>query len=534
LNNVIEKIFKPLNDFWSGLEKSKKIRYCIIAAVALSIIVITVLVFSRTEYSVLYSNLDSKEAGEIMSKLQDDNVAAKAKGTGTILVPKNQEASLRMELAASGYPSTGLNYDIFQNSTGFGTTDYEKQKYMQFQLQDRLQSSIKTLDIVNDAIVTLYIPESTSFVLKDDKQNASASVILKLKNNQKPTSGQVKGIEELIAKSVPGLATDQVVIIDSSGNTLNNADSNEAGAASTQLELESSVSDKYKEQINNMLEPIFGVGKVITGVRVSLDFDKKTTESNTYNPVGDSNSGIPASTSESKEVATGGSGTGAGAAGQTSNGGGTPTYSTNTSGGAGNYNKTNKTVNYEINQIKEMVEKAQGNIKDISVSVVVDSKSLKSGDINKVKETVAAASGIDKSKVTVQSMNFAAGNDINGIFNSVNNANDTVKKQAYIRNGIIYGALGLLLLLGAIFLLRKKKSAERAETAAQSQMRAGSNFDQEVDEEFEEYIGKPIRDIDLSDNKSEKSKLIEKNIDKNPEHVAQLLRNWLDDYGGWR
>jgi len=533
LNSVIEKFFKPLNDFWNGLEKKKKIRYCIIAAVALSIIITLVLVLNRTEYSVLYSNLDSQEAGQIMSKLQDDGVDVKARGTGTILVPKDKEASLRMELAGSGYPSTGLNYDIFQNSTGFGTTDYEKQKYMQFQLQDRLQSSIKTLDNVNDAIVTLYIPESTSFVLKDDKQSASASVILKLKNGQKPTNSQVKGIEELIAKSVPGLTTDQVVIIDSSGNTLNSADSSEAGSASTQLELESSVSDKYKDEINAMLEPIFGVGKVITGVRVALDFDKKTTQTDTYNPVGDSNSGIPVSTSDSKETATNGgtnSGTNSGTVGQSANGGtNSPTYSTNSSNGSsGDYNKTSKTVNYQNNEVKEMLEKAQGNIKDISVSVVVDSKSLKSGDINKVKETVAGAVGIDKSKVTVQSMNFVAGNDINGIFDSVNNTNNAIKKQTYIRNGIIYGLLGLLLLLGAIFMLRRKKSAEQPVHRTNA-----AGFDAVVDEEFEEYIGKPIKDIDLSNNKSEKSKLIEKNIEKSPEHVTQLLRNWLDE-GGWK
>ena len=121
-----------------------------------------------------------------------------------------------------------------------------------------------------------------------------------------------------------------------------------------------------------MLEPVFGKGNVIAGVRVALDFDKRTTETTTYNPVEGRSDGIPVSIQETKENASGGQE--AGVPGQDPNGG-APAYPEINSG-TGNYERSEKTVNYEINQIKDMIQKADGNIKDISVSVILNSADI--------------------------------------------------------------------------------------------------------------------------------------------------------------
>ena len=130
---VIENIFKPMIDRWANLDKNKKIKYTVLASAALIIIVTSVMLFARTEYTVLYSNLDTNEAGEIYNKLTSEmNIKAKAQGNGTILVPKQQAEEVRMKLSAEGYPKSGLNYDLFKNSTGFGTTDFESENICNF------------------------------------------------------------------------------------------------------------------------------------------------------------------------------------------------------------------------------------------------------------------------------------------------------------------------------------------------------------------------------------------------------------------
>ena len=93
----------------------------------------------------------------------------KVDDNGTIYVPSRDEARLKMQLAAEGYPKESLTYDIFSGVSGLMTTDYEKKQYLIFQLQDRLQDAIKTLSGVNNAIVTLNIADDNSFVLKKDE-----------------------------------------------------------------------------------------------------------------------------------------------------------------------------------------------------------------------------------------------------------------------------------------------------------------------------------------------------------------------------
>ena len=77
--------------------------------------------------------MDSKDAGEVLNVLKEKNIDAKPQGSDTILVASDQADQIRMELSAEGYPNSGLNFDIFKNASGLGTTDMEKQVYLQFQ-----------------------------------------------------------------------------------------------------------------------------------------------------------------------------------------------------------------------------------------------------------------------------------------------------------------------------------------------------------------------------------------------------------------
>jgi flagellar M-ring protein FliF len=521
------KFFKPLKEYWDKLEKKRRILYVSIAAAVLLLIIILVLLLNRTEYAVLYSGLSSQEAGEIMTRLEELEVDAKARGTGTILVPEKQEDALRMQLSSEGYPQSGLNYDMFEKSTGFGTTDYEKQKYMQFQIQERLQGSIKSLDNVEDAIVNLYIPETSSFVLKSDKESASASVILRLKNGMDFTNEQAKSIVGLLSKSVPGLTEDQIFLVDSNGNTLNKTDSTQAELAGTQLQLENEMSQKYKEKIEEMLEPVLGKTKFVVAVRAELDFDKRTTESTVFEPVEGSSDGIPVSVNETKEKATGTST--AGNVGMDANGG-APEYPT-VNGDGGTYENTEKTVNYEINQTKDLVQKSEGTLKDLSVSVILDNQDLQAGAADKVKSLVAGAAGIPAEKVVVESMNFSGeATAMDNLLADAQSTSEYMRKQAFLRNAVIFGLIALVI-LGVILAIvayrnKKRKEEEEQQLLLEAQRRS------EEEAKMGNAIGEADTEEPFAEKKSDKRMFIEKNIAQNPEFVVQLLRNWLDEYGG--
>jgi len=402
---TFKKMATQLTGIWGNMSKSTRWKVILIASLLILVAIGSAFFLNRKEYAVLYSNLDSKDAGEILNKLTEMKVDAKAQGMGTILVPKDQEARIRMELSSQGYPKSGLNYDLFMNQSGFGTTDFEKQKYLLFQLQDRLQNTIKTLEGVEDAIVTISMPEADSFVLQENKEPTTASVLLKLAPGVELNPKQVKGIQELVLKSVLGLTPENISIIDSNMHVLSNQEGDGGSQmADSQLELENKVGKQIEQRILSVLEPVFGYKKVVVAANVKLDFDKKIEESIKYEPVID-DEGIAVSINELREKVTNSAGGAVGGVpGTTSNGGSTQYPASQEV--TGDYEKTNRVTNYQVNQVKEQLEKAQGQIKDLSVSVVIDNNKMTAQTMENVREIVASAAGIDPARVVVQSMEF--------------------------------------------------------------------------------------------------------------------------------
>lgn len=221
MSELIKNIPEKLKEYWSKQSKKKKTMTIVLFAAVILLCAVTIYLINKPEYAVLYSGLSDSEAGEIYRKLTEDDYDVKVGDNGVLYVPKKFENKIRLELAAEGYPKSGLNYDIFSKSSGFGTTQYEKKKYMQFQLQDRLQDTIKSIDLISDAVVTLNIPDNDSVVLKGDKKPTTASVLIKTKKNVKLAREQVDAIVALVSKSVEGLEEENVTVIDQNMTILN-------------------------------------------------------------------------------------------------------------------------------------------------------------------------------------------------------------------------------------------------------------------------------------------------------------------------
>jgi flagellar M-ring protein FliF len=85
---------------------------------------------------------------------------------------------------------------------------------------------------------------------------------------------QVRAITHLVSSSVPGLAPDQVSVVDQDGRLV----SGEAvlgGAADQQLRVQTAVEDRYRRALTAMLTPIVGARNFTAEVSADLDFDEK-------------------------------------------------------------------------------------------------------------------------------------------------------------------------------------------------------------------------------------------------------------------
>jgi len=222
---TLDTIKQQLNQYWETLNSTQRRNLIIVVVLSLLIIAVSALFLFRQEYVVLYSGLDSQETAEIYSKLKELNVEPKVEGTSTILVPRDKEIEVRMKLTGEGYPRSGFNYDIFLGNRNFGQTDEEKRALLIMQLQERLSQSIKFLEGIEDAVVTIAMPETDSFVFKKQQLPVTASVIIKTRPGYAISPVQANNIISLVAKSVPGLKNENITIIDTNMNVLTGSSS---------------------------------------------------------------------------------------------------------------------------------------------------------------------------------------------------------------------------------------------------------------------------------------------------------------------
>ncbi|MBQ9624903.1 MAG: hypothetical protein IJR47_02225 [Clostridia bacterium] len=193
----IKSWFAKVKEAWDNLELNKKLAIIVAAVIIAVTIGFAIYFLTRKEYAVLYSGMDSAEAGEIYNKLNDEGTDVKLRGSDTILVNAKQADEIRLKLSAEGYPKSGLNYEIFSGASSFGTTDMEKQIYLKFQLEQNIRQTIRRLDKINDATVMITLASESKFALSGQGSTpATASVVLDVANGESLTKKRGNGYQK--------------------------------------------------------------------------------------------------------------------------------------------------------------------------------------------------------------------------------------------------------------------------------------------------------------------------------------------------
>ncbi len=279
---MIEKV-KPY------LEKAKaflkKIPRKIMIAVAVLLLFAVAVVFwlNNRPYSVLFTDLTSKEMSSILTYLDSAGVTDyKVENNDTILVPGSQEADLKARLLMEGYPKSGFAYSE-EDSTGMLSTESERSAAALKELAARMSNVVSCFDGVKEAAVTINPGEDHRYVLDQNRAiKASASVFLRMQEGETLSGAQADAIRNLIAHSVKGLEISSVTITDSAGNSYNKpADSAADGEASAlKLQLEQEWENKIRTNVLTALIPWYGEDNVKVSVSCTVDVSR-VVENNT-------------------------------------------------------------------------------------------------------------------------------------------------------------------------------------------------------------------------------------------------------------
>jgi len=518
MNEQITKIYKNISEFWAKLSaKTKKLMIGGLIGLIAGALAIT-FILNNKGYVVLFNDIDQSETAEVMKQLQDNKVDYKYQSDGTILIPEDQESSLRMKLAESGHPRTGSNYDLFTNSIDFMTTDYEKKVYEIYQLQERLQSSIKTIDGVEESIVTITVPKEKSFAWESDQEEASASVKVNLVSGKTLTASQTNGIMQLVCKSVQGLKEENVVIIDTDGNSLSmNQDMFQTNSIKLKLEIEREFEKETEGSVGKFLATMYGPDNVQVSAKCTINFDKKMSETLQYIPEEDTKTGIPSESQSEREVTGPGKSAG-GVVGAESNAE-VPTYPGVTIEGDNIYYKDTNAINYLVSQLKEQIEHNPGNIENLTVAVVINKSKMTEEEITNVKDLVAFSAGVDTSKVALHNMAFYDPDAPPVVATNPLEVVPNITKKVLIYGGIGLGALAVLIFIISILFIKRKNKKSKQMT----------NSGDKNEGDKEDFSWQDIHDeIKLQDTKEQVIKKQLKDFtSNNPEIAAQLIRTWI-------
>jgi len=330
---------------------------------------------STSPMTLLYADLDQQDSGAIARKLDSLKIPYEVGANGnSIRVSGDQVGKIRMLMAGEGLPKGGsIGYEIFDQKEGFGTTSFVQNINHLRALEGELARTISTMTSIQSARVHLVLPQRELF--SHSTQSATASVFLKTRGGVTLTRQQVAAIQNLIAAAVPQLQPSQITIVDDKGDLLARPTTDEAGGMSgNQDEMRIAYEQAQARKIEDLLAQTLGFGKARAQVSADLDFDRITTSSEIYDP----ESQVVRSQQSAVEDSTASDG-GSDAVTITNN---LPGGQASGAGG-GSTNKSNRveeTINYEINKTVRNQVRESGQVKRLSVAVVVDGTTVTAED----------------------------------------------------------------------------------------------------------------------------------------------------------
>lgn len=270
--------------FWQNLGKSARVGLIVGAVCIMAGVAGAGSWLLRTDYQVLFADLTPQDAAAMTAELEKLKVpysVAEDTGGTTLLVDARDVHRTRLKLMGNDVPlHGGVGFELF-NSSDFGMTEFAQKINYQRALQGELTRTILSLAEVREARVLLALPEQGLFRQATSKPKASITVSLKRGQALRPE--QVAGIQRLVAAAVPGIAWQDVTLVDQSGVALTRAPGDpDAEASSVRLELKRETEAYLSRKAVQVLERAVGEGQAMASVDVTLDMNRVQTTTEDY------------------------------------------------------------------------------------------------------------------------------------------------------------------------------------------------------------------------------------------------------------
>lgn len=527
-------------EFWNKYTaKQKTVIVSVVAAIFFALVLLGYFL-TRPVYREL-TTLGGDTASEFADALDTDGIdyekESDGSGNTTFRVNESQYEDAVLIMGEKKITNEGMSWDDALDND-MTTSKAEKDTKATLAKQSEIRTGLLEFAGVEDATVYLNRPTDDGTIFSAEKETA-VSVSFQMEKGYDMTSESASAIAYWLANAVGNQTTDNIVLTDTAGTLLYGAkeDNTLGGSVSGNSDYVEKLRNTFSKNVKELLLRAGYDDVQIGSSHIMFNMDKIKELVETYTTNEGQDQGLYSSSYNYKSTGSSGSG---GIPGTDSNGDETDymlssggTSNSETTLDKYNYlpNKTVQNIEHEVgavqpeessigivltqyNVVKEENLEEQGLLDDISFEDYVDQNSAVTAlEVpEEITQLVAAATGIAENNITVQAVQKPV--------------YEASEQTGFFDNATNYLMVILTVLIAALLvfvIIRGTSPVEVTELEPELSVEDLLATTQE---------GQDLEEIELGD-KSEIRVLIEKFVDENPEAVASLLRNWInEDWGG--
>ncbi|WP_188262085.1 flagellar basal-body MS-ring/collar protein FliF [Azospirillum tabaci] len=424
---------------------------------------------SRPHMTPLYTGLEPAEAGRIVKAVEAMGVPVSAAFDGTaVQVPEAEVPRLRMLLAEKGLPSRGgIGYELFDTDKPLGITSFMQRMNRLRAMEGELARTIETLSGIEAARVHIVLPDREEF--SRAAPTPTASIVVRMRGRAPLERRQALSIRHLVSAAVPNLKPSAVTVLDASGEVLLTEEDGDARSSAKVDGLRAGHETRISRAIEQMLVARLGQGNVRVQVAVDVETKREVVRSQSFDP----NSQVVRSTQTVQEQDRSLDSTGEPPVTAEQN---LPQREVRAQSqnnrSSSDSKRQEETVNYEISNVARETVIEPGDIRRVSVAVLVNGTWATAQDgtrsyearspeeLQRITELVRSAMGFSEARgdrVTVDNLEFVNLAPELGAREPMAEIVDTLSRNVMtlIQWVILLVLCGLLIVLGLRPLIRR-------------------------------------------------------------------------------
>lgn len=290
----LKKLPATFKEFWGKLKLWQKLVAAGIAAVVVVVIVVMFKTSSAPAGVPLFNTVvrDENARDQITTRLDMEGVHYTVNAEGLIIVDDKKTASkLRSILTVEGLVPGNIDPFGLFDQTSWSETDFDRNVKLQRSIERQLKQQILAIDDIANASVVITSPKKELFSQDQKPVTCSVTVTFKPGSTMPENRKQLKGLQELICRSVVGLTPENLTLQDNHSNILNDfeglAESDRLENIKKESKQITAEEEALRKRVLSFLRSNFNGSERVRDlvVKIEKDMSKVVRDQTIYTPV---------------------------------------------------------------------------------------------------------------------------------------------------------------------------------------------------------------------------------------------------------